>query len=339
MNSRERIFNILQGKPVDRRPFGAILSLYGAALTKCPLKQFYNDAAAYAKGQTAVHRLLEPDFLTGPFMLPGFGEAFGSTLHYSEHYAPSLLKPSISSLQELANLTVPDPDNHPRLLFYREAISKIARTHGKEAVIMGMMLNPMDMPIMIMGLDTWLFTVLTDKGATRHMLEITTDFFVRFCRKLYSDGADIIAMPMAFFTRDITAEHIVTEFAFPALREALALAKGPFILHHTGSTFFNYLELLDTLPGVAGFILDYQDNITMARSRIRREAVLISGLDGPLLHTLSPAGIKTRYSELLHKVKDDERFIPFAAGTDVEMHTPPENLLAIRKAIEEYSNV
>lgn len=337
MNSRERLFNILKGKPVDRRPFGAILSLYGAALTGCPLEKHYNDAGAYAEGQAAVREAVEPDYLVGPFFLAGLGEAFGGTLHYSERYVPALKRPAISSVTELSKLTVPDPDSHPRLLFYREALRKIAQAHGKEAVIVGIVLNPVDLPIMIMGLDAWLFTVLTDAAGTKRMLEMTTDFFVRFCQKLFSDGADIIAMPMTFFTREITTGHLVMEFALPALREALAMAKGPFVLHHTGSTFFEYLELLDELPGVAGLTLDHHDNINIARSRVSRETILFSGLDGPLLHTLSPDGIRARCSELLVASRDDPRFIPFATGTDVEMHTPLEHLMAIRQAVETYS--
>lgn len=336
MNSRERFFNRLEGKPVDRRPFGAILSLYGASLTGCPLQQYYNDAGAYAKGQAAVREAVLPDFLVGPFLLAGFGEAFGSTLHYSERYVPTLKRPAISSAAELSKLKVPDPESHPRLLFYREAVQQLSQTHGHEAVIVAIVLNPVDLPIMIMGLDAWLFTVLSDAPGTRRMLELATEFFVRFCEMLFRDGADLIAMPMAFFTRDITTEHLVTEFAFPALREALASAKGPFVLHHTGSSFFEYLELLDTLPGVTGLALEHHDNINLARTRIRRETVLLSGLDGPSLHTLSPDTIKARCSQILGASRDDQMFVPFATGTDVEMHTPLEHLTAIRQAVEEF---
>jgi hypothetical protein len=42
MNSRERLFALVTGEPLDRRPFGALLSLNGAGLTNCPVEEFAN---------------------------------------------------------------------------------------------------------------------------------------------------------------------------------------------------------------------------------------------------------------------------------------------------------
>ena len=109
MNSRERIQATLMGKPVDRRPFVPVLSLYGAKLTDCPLKQYYSDAAAYARGQAAARELFEPDALCTPFAYGLIGEAFGSSLHYFEDMAPNVRRPAISSLKQWESLVFPDP--------------------------------------------------------------------------------------------------------------------------------------------------------------------------------------------------------------------------------------
>lgn len=337
MNSRERFFNLIAGKPVDRRPFGAILSLYGAGLTNCPLERFYNDAESYARGQTAVLQIVKPDFLFGPFLLSGFGEAFGGKLHYTKYYVPALLRPAISSAAEINALCIPDPDTNPRLLFYRESIRRISRVHRRDNVIVGIVLNPLDLPIMIMGLDAWLCTVLSDEEGTRRMLDITTPFFIHLCEKLFSDGADILAMPMAFFTRDITSNRLATDFALPALREALSSVKGPLLLHHTGSSFFDYLGALDKLPGVAGFTMHPDDNLFAARRRIRKTSILFGGLDGPSIHTLTPESIRVRCFNLLAAMQDDSRYIPFAASTDVELHAPVANLKAFKQAVDEFN--
>ena len=336
MNSRERFFNLVKGRPIDRRPFGALLSLYGARLTDCPLERFFNDPQAYARGQDAVRQAVAPDFLTGPFLLAGYGEAFGAVLRYTDDYVPNLLRPAIASAGEIQNLSVPDIDAHPRILFIRDSIRRIAAAHGKEAVIIGIVLNPLDLPLMIMGLDAWLMTVLTDESGTRRMLDITIPFFVRLCAAMIADGADAIAMPMSFFTRDITTKNLVSEFALPVFREALSRVGGSLIFHHTGSSFFDYLDLLDTLPGVLGYTLDVKDPLPEARRRVRNEAVLFSGFDGPSLHTLTSAGIRARSLELLAERKDDGRFVLFAAGTDVDLRTPVDHLLALKLAVEEY---
>jgi uroporphyrinogen decarboxylase len=336
MNGRERIRRLAAGEPTDRRPFGAILSLYGAGLTGCPLERYYNDAEEYARGQDAVRQTIGPDFLTGPFLLAGFGEAFGSTLFYADNYVPNLLRPAIRSAEGIPGLKAPDLDAHPRILFFRDSIRRMAAAHGKDALILGIVLSPLDLPLVIMGIDAWLLTVLTDAEGTRRMLDLTTPFFVRLCAALRDDGADAIVMPMTFFTRDIATGRMVRDFAMPALREALRQVKGPVVFHHTGSTFLEHLDLLDTLPGAWGFTLDVHDDIADARRRVRKEAVLFAGFDGPTLHTLQPAEIRARCLELLWKMRNDGAFVPAATGTDVDLRTPVDRLLAIRRALEEF---
>ena len=145
-------------------------------------------------------------------------------------------------------------------------------------------------------------------------------------------------MPMPFFTKDITTGRLVSDFAVPSLTDALKHINGPVVFHHTGSSFFEYLEFLDELPGAAGLTMDVNDSIPVARNRIRKETILFGGLDGPSLHTLPAETIYSRCLELLAESKDDSRFIPFATGTDVELQTPLNNLVGMRRAVEEYGN-
>lgn len=338
MTGKERFFNLVQGRPFDRRPFGALLSLYGAKLTGCPLSRYYNDPEEYARGQDAVRQAIEPDFLPGPFLLAGFGEAFGGTLRYSDHDAPNLRRPAISSAGEISRLTIPDIDTHPRILYYRESIRRISAAHGRDAVIIGIILNPLDLPTVIMGLDAWLRTILIDEDGARRVLDITGPFFVRLCRALLADGADAIAMPMSFFTRDVATRSLVEEFAMPVLRQFLPQVKGPVIFHHTGSSIQEYIDLLDTLPNVLGYTMDVDDSLPEARERIRKEAVLFAGLDGPNLHLLSPDAVRKRSLERLARMRDDGRYVLFATGTDVDLRTPPECLTAMRAAVDEAKN-
>ena len=338
MNRRDRFMNVVQGKPVDRRPFGALLSLYGAGLTGCPLERYFNDAAEYARGQSAVAEQVAPDLLFGPFILAGYGEAFGGTLRYVDRYVPSLLRPALASIEDLPRLSVPDVDANPRLLFIRDSIRRIKAAHGPDFIVVGIVLNPLDLPLVILGVENWLLAVLSDETATRKMLDVTIPFFIRWCRTLLQDGADVLAMPMSFLTRAITTRSIVQSFALPALRTALSGVDGPVVFHHTGSTFFEYLDLLAGLPAVAGFTMDVRDDLGRARSLVKPEHLLFGGFDGPYLHTLSPGAIRTRCIELLVRSKDDSRYLPFATGTDVELQTPVDRLIAIRQAVEEYGN-
>jgi uroporphyrinogen decarboxylase len=336
MDGKERFFNVLQGHEIDRRPFGAIMSLYGAGLTGCPLKKYYTDAAEYARGQQAVREAVDPDFLVTPFVLSGYGEAFGGVLRYLDNDVPNLLRPAIASTDDLPRLTMPDIETHPRLLYIRESLRRLVASHGRDKVIVAIVLNPLDLPIVLMGFEAWLKTVLTDEEGTRKMLDITAPFFVEFCNALFRDGADAVAMPTSFLTHAVATRRIVTDIALPVLGAAFAQVEGPLVLHHTGSSFLNYLDLMADLPNILGFTLNHRDDFGKAREATRQEHIHFAGLDGTSLHALSPSWIKARCLAVLEEQRQDARFVPFATGTDVMIHTPLTNLLAMREAIEEF---
>jgi len=153
MTGKERVSAVMQGQPVDQRPFCPLLSLYGAKLTACSLSTYYTDPVAYARGQQAVTETFHTDVLAAPFVLAGLGEAFGGELRYFHDQPPNLARPAIRSIVELSDLTVPDIDGHPSLVYYREALRHLVTQHGHNTIIAAPLLGPFDLPIMIMGLD------------------------------------------------------------------------------------------------------------------------------------------------------------------------------------------
>ena len=93
MNSSQRIMAAIQGQPADRRAISLTLSLYGAGLINCPLEKYYRDPDAYAQGQIAVKKAVDPDVIFGPFALALFADAFGSKIRFMREQAPNLVRP------------------------------------------------------------------------------------------------------------------------------------------------------------------------------------------------------------------------------------------------------
>ena len=338
MNSRDRFFNFIQGKPVDCRPWSAILSLYGAKLTNCPAKQYYNDIESYLLGQEAIRETLDPDVILGsPFLFSGYAEAFGAELKYTDNYPPAVKRTPISSAKDIDKLKIPDIDNNPRLYHMRETLRRVSAANKSDAVIVKTLLGPLDLPIVIMGLDSWMMTVLTDEEGVKRMLDITVPFFLKLCHAFLEDGADALFMPMTFLTKDITTTYIAKNFALPVLSEAFSKLEGPVILHHTGSSIFNFVDILDPLPNVLGFTMDENDDLQEARRRIRPESILFGGLDGPTLHSYTEEEVSKKTNYFLNSVKNDKKIVPFLVGTDVAYDTPLEHLLAFRDAVRNFT--
>ena len=60
MNSIDRVMATIQGTDKDCIPLSLTLSLYGAALTNCPLDEYYTDSKKYVSGQLKVLMKLNP---------------------------------------------------------------------------------------------------------------------------------------------------------------------------------------------------------------------------------------------------------------------------------------
>lgn len=334
MNGRERIQAALQGAPADRVAIAPILSLYGARLSGCPLRRYYTDPEAYADGQTLVLETFQPDMLFAPFAFAVIGEAFGSQLHGFEDQAPNVRRPAVRSAGEWEGLAIPDPDTHPLLVYFREAVRLMAARHGGEVLIAMPLPPPIDIPALVMGLEPWLETVLFDPDGTQRIMERVTPFFVRLANGLLEAGAACITAPCSFASPVVVTREIAARFARPALREAMAQLRGPMVLHHGGAPILAHLDLLAGLPNTGGFTLDPSDDPAEARRILGPGAVLLAGPLGPQLEQMATAEVERQCQAILENRREDRHFILYSAGPDIPWRTPPENIRALRRCTE-----
>ena len=334
MNSIERVRATVEGRPVDRRAFSMTLSLYGARLTTCDLHDYYTDPAAYARGQAAVREAFEPDVLLGPFVLPFLGEAFGSRVRFHEDSLPTLKTPAISAAGEIDRLATPNVETHPRLLYMRETVRRLATEHGRDVPVAAVALSPMDLPAMILGVGDWLQALLFDPEHARRVLDVTVPHFIQWMNALFADGATFVILPAAFVNSRIVTREIAQEIAAPALRAAFADVRGSIVLHHAGARMGAFLDLLAGLPNVVAFCIDGSDDPKEARGMIGAEPLLMTGPEGPRLLGRSAEGIRAECVAILRERRDDPRFILSTCAADIDMQTPPENIRAFREAVE-----
>lgn len=337
MNSLERFNGMLAGQTTDRRPFTLVLSLYGARLTGCPLDQHYADPAAYARGQAAVRETFGPDVLFAPICVALIGAAFGAELRHLTHNAPTIKAPLIASAQAWERLRFPDPDAQPHLRFVRESLQRMVAEHRNEIPVAALLLPPLDIPLMILGMDTWLETVLFDLPLAERIVRSLIPFFVVLANRCFEDGAAYLILPSAFVSPGIVPRDLVERFSRPLLAEALAQLRGPVALHHLDHPLLPHLDLLAGLPAVSAFSLASSDDLHRARAVVGPLPVLLSGPDTHRLNRSSTAEITALCAALLADRCEDRRFLLCNAGADVLFDTPPENIHAVRRAVESFA--
>jgi len=326
VNSLERILATLAGAAVDRRAVTPVLSLYGARLTNCPLERYYNDASAYAKGQSAVREVFEPDALFTPFAFALLGAAFGSKLHYFAEQAPNVRQPIVQNFKDCQTLEFPDFDSCPQLTFLRESVRLMVAEHQAEVPVAAVLPPPIDFPMLIMGLESWLETVLFNPEVALRILERITPFFIRLANALFAEGAAFLALPCGLVLPAIVTRNMLEGFSKPVLQECLPELHGPVILHHAGAPLLEHLDLLTGLPQVVAFALDHQDDLEQTRQIVGPTPVLFGGPCGPNLARQTPQTLERECQGILANRKNDPRFILFTAGADIPLNAPPENV-------------
>lgn len=336
MNSLERVMAAVHGSERDRTPATLMLSLYGAGLTGCPLREFYTDPARYVEGQSAVKKEFDPDILFTPFVLTAIGEAFGSEVKYFDKIPPNMIKPAALSTEDVLKFNMDEISDHPRMHYLYDAAGLLASGHAGDTAVAGIFLSPVDMMPLIMGLDAWLETVLFNEREAVRILEMMTPFFVKGVNELFSRGVLIVALPVAFCNPMIVTERIINKIAIPSLNEALKQVNGPLILHHVGAPMNRFIGILKDLPNIAGFLIDQSDSFEIAREGGGMGKALLGNIDGPSLNRKSPGSIIKNCRSILTDRRSDRHFIFASSSADIPIDTPRENIEAVFNTVKEF---
>jgi uroporphyrinogen decarboxylase len=339
MNSMERIQATLAGKPLDRRAFAPVLGLYGARLTNCPLEQYYTDPVAYVYGQSAVRETFHPDVLCAPLAFASIGAAFGSEIIFLATEAPNLRRPAAQSVDEWNSLVLPNPEVHPRLLYFRDTIRLMTEEHEGAVPIAMVIPIPTDIPDVVFGLETWLETVLFDPVGAQRVMDKIIPFYVQLVNGFFAAGATFVVMPCGFASPAIVTREIVMNFTRPILKKVLAQLHGPVVLHNVGAPILAHLDLLTGLPSVVAFIVDQRDDLAQCRRVIGPDRVLFGGLDCTNIGQMTAIEVENRCRVILEERQQDAHFVLGTSGPDVSWHTPPENIHAMRKAVESFGKI
>lgn len=331
--SFERVMAAFQGQPMERPPFTMTLSLFGAKLIGCPLTEYYHDPERYAEGQDAVVDLCDPDILFAPFALTLEAEAFGSEIVFLPDNPPNIRKPAFRNPEEFMGLQLPDIDNHPSLLYFRESVRHLSLKHKGKKPICGVVTAPVDLPALIMGIDMWIEILLFHEHIAQDILNKASEHFISLANALLADGADFIALPIMFTHPSLLYRKLIDELILPTLHRSFQEVKGPIVFHHGGNPIVPLLNDYLNLPNVAAFAVDHRDSMIEARSIIGPNRLLLGNLNGPNLSRLPVEKILDKVNEILTDRNNDPCFVFATSAADVPWNTPPATIKAIADLI------
>ena len=334
MTGMERVLAALRGEPSDRRAFTLALSLYGSRLSRCPTKEYFTDPLRYQEGQREVVRLVDPDIVFSPFALPFEALAYGGEGIWLENFPPNIRKPPFREGEEirpLGDALLLDPG----VAYLVEATRLLAAEFGPHKPVCAVVTAPVDLPAMLLGIETWLEILLFDQERAAGLMDLAVDHFLRLTGAFFQAGASFVAIPVMFANLRIVTPALLENTILPELALAFARAQGPLVYHHGGNRILDHLGLCSDLPNVAGFLLDPRDGMAEAREILGPQRLLLGGVNGPGLARLRPDKAYASVSALLAGRAADRNFVLASAHADVPYDTDQDTLLAVRRAVED----
>ncbi len=331
MNGKQLIIKAFNLEETERVPWVPFIGCHGGKLTGVNAKQYLQSAEHIIRGiQLAVEKY-KPDGIPVTFDLQIEAEALGCDLAWSEDNPPAVISHPLLDGTTIEGLEVPTIE-HARIPLVMEATQKIRENHP-DIALYGLITGPFTLALHLLGTDIFI-KMYEDPDMVTRLLDFTNKVAHQIARYYIEAGCDIIAVvdPMTSQIDPMLFEQFVSPPAtqlFEHIRQQGAL--GSFFV--CGQAQQNIEVMCQCKP----------DNIS-----IDENIPLDYVKEVALKHNISFGGnMKLTVVLLMGSTEDCQRnalecideggqkgFI-LAPGCDVPMDTPPENLEAVAKLVND----
>jgi uroporphyrinogen decarboxylase len=337
MTPRQRIENLLAGRPADRVPFCPAIYEHKAALVGATPSNLSRDVDLFERALVHEVEIYRPDLLTvGCDVYNIEAEALGCEVRFSTaNDVPSISTRAVRPGDAIDRLRIPDPARAGRMPVCLEAGRRAHMRFGRDMIVRGAMSAPFSMACELVGAEAMLTAVLDDPGWVSELLLFTTEVAKAYGRAFVDRGLGVIlfdshASPPLLspkLYRRIVLPPTASLIAF--FRRDLGVPLIPYIIG--GDTSLLLDAILET--GTNNVLCDFRADLAAFVDRLRGTDVLLrANLDPRFLMTASPAAVIARAREVLDIGR---RHRAFLLGTGILPYDMPlGQVLAVRAALD-----
>lgn len=275
----------------DRVPVMLVAPLHGARELGLSPREYFSRAENVVEGQLRFVQRVGSDNVNAFFYFGSEAQAFGAEVDFRDDQSPIIGRHVISDPAQIESLEAPDPRRAPQLQELLRATALMAgRARGRWLVV-GRVLGPFSLPIELMGLEAWFELLLFgDEVRRRHLLQITSRFFVSWAQALLAAGADVIAVVEPMASSTMLTRDQASKLVYPVLRQVVREIDGPTILWSLGAIG----PMVDFVPdlGVHAVSADPTDDLREVKRRLGGRVALLGGLNDLAMLTAAPEQIE-----------------------------------------------
>jgi MtaA/CmuA family methyltransferase len=327
MNSRERLFALLEGKPVDRLVLMPITMIFAAHHIGEKYGRYAIDYRLMAEAQARTADYYGFDHvsvISETREAPDCGAVV--RLYEDQPYAIDETRCLLANKSTLLKLKPPSPRNGKSMNDRLLGIKLLKESCGNEKIVEGWLEGPCAAAADLRGLQTLMMDFYDDPLFVKELFEFTTELAIAFGKAQIEAGADIIGVGDA--AASLIGPELYNDFVWTLekrLVQALQESGAKIRLHICG----DIREILASVGRLGCEIIDIDSMVPMdeARAKIGNEACLLGGID-PVreLQNCTPEGVLNALTKCQKQA--GSRYI-VGAGCEVPPGTPPENLLTM----------
>jgi MtaA/CmuA family methyltransferase len=330
MTKKQLYKALLKGEKLkDRVFFRPILMHFAARFNNTTYGRFASDYKTLVESNIRTMEYFNTDMvslISDPYRETS---AFGASIEYIDEGVPRCLNHIVSTIDDVINLTDPDVYKCERTLDRIKGAGYYQQLLKGTVPVSGWVEGPLAEACDLTGVSEMLIQLMMDPDFSNFLMDKCLVTAKNFAKAQIEAGCDLIGIGDAICSqidRDNYDQYVKQRHAelIGFIHECGASVK----LHICGDT----THLLESYRSLNADIidLDWQVDIDHARKILGSEVVL-GGNINPVLVQNKPENEVYALSKALVEKYQDQKYL-LAAGCEITVLTPPENLMAMRQA-------
>jgi MtaA/CmuA family methyltransferase len=332
MTSRERVLNLIEGKPVDRSPAMPITMMWAADLIGAKYHDYATRAEIQAAAQCAVARQFGFDHVSVISDPCCEAADLGSAIFYPPDGPPAIIEERalLADAAKFTTLQMPNPNHAGSRMANRiEAVRLLRREAGESHLIEGWVEGPCAESADLRGINTLMLDYYDEPDFVHALADFTVNLALRFAQAQIAAGADIIGVGDA--AASLINRDLYDEFVFPhekRLISGIHAAGGKVRLHICGRT----THLVDALGTLGCEIVDIDTLVDLraARAAMGNGQVLLGNVH--TVNTVKNGTAEEVRQALAHCHADAGPAWIAGAGCEIPRFSPAENVRCFSRA-------
>jgi MtaA/CmuA family methyltransferase len=330
MDKKQIFLSLLAGDaPKDRIFFRPILMHFAARFNNTTYGEFASDYRTLVESNIRAMEHFDTDMvslISDPYRETS---AFGAPVEFIKEGVPRCLDLIVTTDDDVDNLPDPDVYKCERTLDRIKGAAMFQQLLKGTVPVGGWIEGPLAEACDLAGVDTMLIRIMTDPDFANRLMDKCLVLAKKFAKAQVEAGCDLIGIGDAICSQiDRETYDLFVRDRHAELISYIHECGVPVKLHICG----NINHLLESIRIIDTDIIDLDSHVEIGKARkILGNDILLGGNINPVLVQDKSAEEVYNMSKVLVDNYKDQKFL-LAAGCEITVLTPHENLMAMRKA-------